>query len=420
MGTLRRRGTLDFTLSQLLVRSIGTTDAWARNALRLGAYQLFYTRTPGRAAVFETVKAVKAVRGEKIAGLVNAVLREVVRAGKAPAVSTAEGAERMAVSLSAPVALVSALTRSLGEGEAVAFLADALEKPPFVIRANAFRATRDDLLDRLDRAGMSPSPCRYAPDGIVLSEPAGVHADPGFRKGEYLVMDEGAQLIAPLLSPSGGEKVLDACAAPGGKTTHLAALSGGKAHVVATDVSEGRLRLLRETVTRTGAAGVETRRHDYLAGPLPGAAGRFDKVLVDAPCTGMGVVRRNPDAKWRFRPEGPAEMARLQGAILDGAWASLRPGGLLLYCTCTPLREENEGVVESFLDRHADAAVPGERARGWPGPGDAWTPEGFLRLLPHRHRTDGFFAALFRKSGRRKGSRVHGGRMEGPLPPSAW
>jgi len=397
MGTLRRRGTLDFTLSPLLARTIETTDAWARNALRLGAYQLLYTRTPGRAAVFETVEAVKTVRGEKIAGLVNAVLREVARAGKTPAVSAAEGADRVAVALSAPVALVSALTRSLGESEAAAFLDNALEKPPFVVRANPFRTTRDDLLERLDRAGMSPLPCRYAPDGIVLSEPAGVHADPGFRKGEYLVMDEGAQLIGPLLAPSGGEKLLDACAAPGGKATHLAALSGGKARLLATDVSEGRLRLLGETVSRTGAVGVATRIHDFLAGPLPRAAGRFDKVLVDAPCTGMGVIRRNPDAKWRFRPEGPAEMARLQGAILDGAWASLRPGGLLLYCTCTPLREENEEVVESFLARHADGKVHREGAAGWPGPGDAWTREGFLRLLPHRHGTDGFFAALVRK-----------------------
>ncbi len=399
MGTLRRRGTLDFTLSSHLARTIERTDVWARNALRLGAYQLLYTRIPGRAAVFETVQAAKAARGEKIAGLVNAVLREVARAGEPRAVSAAEEGERMAVSLSAPAALVSALTRSLGEGEAAAFLGDALEKPPFVVRANPFRVTRDGLLDRLGRTGMSPSPCRYAPDGIVLSEPAGVHADPGRRRGEYLVMDEGAQLIAPLLAPVGGEKILDACAAPGGKTTHLAALAGGKAHLVATDVSEGRLRLLRETVSRTGAAGVAMRLHDFLAGPLPDAAGRFDKVLVDAPCTGMGVIRRNPDAKWRFRPEGPAEMARLQGAILDSAWTSLRPGGILVYCTCTPFREENEGVVESFLGRHADGKAHREGVRSWPGPGDAWTPEGFLRLLPHRHGTDGFFAALVRKSG---------------------
>jgi 16S rRNA (cytosine967-C5)-methyltransferase len=398
MGTLRRRGTLDFALSLLLSLPMDKTDPVTRNALRLGAYQLLYTRAPERAAVFETVTAVKRARGEKIAGLVNAVLRALARAGKEPVFPGADGEERMAATLSAPIALVSALFRSMGESDAAAFLASSLERPPFAIRANAFRVTRDVLLARLARAGMAPSPCRYAPEGIVLSEPAGVHADPGFSAGEYLVMDEGAQLIAPLLAPSGDEVLLDACAAPGGKTTHLAALSGGRARIVATDLSEGRVRLLRETVTRTGAEGVTTRIHDFSAGPLPRSAGRFDKILVDAPCTGMGVIRRNPDAKWRFRPEGPADMARLQGAILDHAWASLRAGGLLAYCTCTPFREENEEVVASFLGRHADCHLRRESAAGWTGPEDAWTPEGFLRLSPHRHGTDGFFAAILVKS----------------------
>ncbi|MGZ8428684.1 MAG: 16S rRNA (cytosine(967)-C(5))-methyltransferase RsmB [Candidatus Deferrimicrobiaceae bacterium] len=399
MGTLRRRGTLDFTLSPHLSRPMDKTDPLTRNALRLGAYQILYTRAADRAAVFETVEAAKRVRGEKIAGLVNAVLRELVRAGKEPAIPEADGEERMAATLSAPLALVSALSRSMGREDAAAFLASSLERPPFVIRANVFRVTRDDLLARLARAGMAPSPCRYASDGIALSEPAGVHADPGFSAGEYLVMDEGAQLIAPLLAPAKDEGILDACAAPGGKTTHLAALSGGRARIVATDLSEGRLRLLRETVSRTGAEGVTTRIHDFSAGPLPRTAGKFHKILVDAPCTGMGVIRRNPDAKWRFRAEGPADMARLQGDILDNAWASLRAGGLLVYCTCTPFREENEEVVASFLERHGDGRVRREGAAGWPGPKDAWTPEGFLRLSPHRHGTDGFFAALLGKSG---------------------
>lgn len=399
MGTLRRRGILDFTISSHLDRPVEKTEAWARNALRMGAYQLLYTRAQERASIFETVAAAKKVRGEKIAGLVNAVLREVVRAGTVSVLRAAEGEGFPAVMHSAPPALASALSRSLGEKEAAAFLANALDKPPFVVRANPFRIPRDDLFSRLARAGMSPSPCRYAPDGIVLSEPSGVHADPGFRSGEYLVMDEGAQLIAPLLSPSGGEKILDACAAPGGKTTHLAALAGGSARIMAVDVSEGRLRLLRETITRTGAMEVTARRHDFRAGPLPQAASLFDKVLVDAPCTGMGVIRRNPDAKWRFLPDGPHDMARLQESILEHAWKSVRPGGLLVYCTCTPFAEENETVVESFCTRHADARAHREGVRGWPGPQDAWTAAGFLRLLPHRHGTDGFFAALLRKKG---------------------
>jgi 16S rRNA (cytosine967-C5)-methyltransferase len=243
---------------------------------------------------------------------------------------------------------------------------------------------------------MDPAPCRYAIDGFVLGKPGGVHADPGYRSGEYLVMDEGAQLIAPLLSPREGEEVLDACAAPGGKTTHLSALSAGKARILATDVSEGRVKMLKETVARLGAKGVAAAVHDFSAGPLPGA-NRFDKILVDAPCTGTGVIRRNPDAKWRFDPGDPARMASLQRAILRNAWASVKPGGLLVYSTCSPLREEDEGLVEAFRREIGAVLLGKEAAGGWPGPADAWTPEGFVRLSPHRHGTDYFFAALLRK-----------------------
>jgi 16S rRNA (cytosine967-C5)-methyltransferase len=397
MGTLRRRGTLDAALSPHLSRPVDKADALVRNALRLGAYQLLYTRIPVRVAIFETVAAVKSNRGEKPAGLVNAVLRSMARAGKAPVPPVEEGPLRKSAELSAPLPLYQALLRSLGEEEAVSFLAASLEKPPFAVRANAFRTSRDALVARLSDAGMDPVPCRYASDGILLGKPGGVHADPGYRLGEYLVMDEGAQLIAPLLFPGEGEELLDACAAPGGKTTHLAALSRGKARILAVDVTAGREKMLRETVARLGAKGIATAVHDFSAGPLPGASGRFDKIMVDAPCTGMGVIRRNPDAKWRFDPAGPARMASLQRSILRNAWASLKPRGLLVYSTCSPLREEDEEVAEAIL-RETGAILPGkEAAKEWPGPADAWTPEGFLRLGPHRHGTDYFFAALLRK-----------------------
>ena len=404
MGTLRRRGILDHSLSLHLERPIDKADTVARNALRLGAYQLFYLRVPERAALHETVEAAKALRGERIGGLVNAVLRALQRSGEKP--------DRCAVGRFAPPALSAALLGSLGREEADAFLAASLERPPFTIRANRFRATREGLLSRLAEAGMDPSPCRFAPDGIVLGEPGGVHADPGLRSGEYLVTDEGAQLIAPLLSPAAGEELLDACASPGGKTTHLAALAGGKARIVATDLP-GRLRVLEQTLSRLGVTGVRVRAHDFSGGRLPKRAGEFDRILVDAPCTGMGVIRRNPDAKWRFLPSDPARMARLQRSLLANAWESLRPGGLLVYCTCTLFREENEQVVESFLAERPDALPVRKPPPGWPGPAEAWTAEGYLRLLPHRHGTDGFFAALLARRG--KLAKARGGGEKGPL-----
>jgi len=397
MGTLRRRGSIDYALLPFLSRPLENTDAYVRNALRAGAYQLFYTRIPDRAAVNETVAAVRAVRGGGAAGFVNAVLRGIIRSGKTPAAPRPGDPRGEAAFLSAPGSLFEALERAMGEEDARAFLAAALEKPPFTIRANPFRTSASGLLARLADEGMEPSPCRYAPDGIVLGRPPAVHSDAAFRQGAYLVMDEGAQLVAPLLSPAPGERILDACAAPGGKTAHLAALAGGKAGIVAADVSAARIRMLRETVTRTAAPGIDTALHDFSRAPLPSSRRAYDKVLVDAPCTGMGVIRRNPDAKWRFRSEGPEGMARTQSAILRNAWESVRPGGTLLYCTCSPLREEDEDVVFGFLSSQPEAGLAGPPA-GWPGPPDAFTKDGFLRLYPQTHGTDAFFCAILRKA----------------------
>jgi len=396
MGVLRRRGTIDFALLPFLSRPLEKTDVYVRNALRVGAYQLFYTRIQDRAALNETVAAVKVARGGGAAGFVNAVLRGILRAGKAPVLPKPEDPRRLAAELSAPAELIAALERTMGGEEARAFLLAALEKPPFAVRANPFRATVTELASRLAEEGMEPSLCRFASDGLFLGKPPAIHADLAFRQGAYLVMDEGAQLIAPLLSPAPGDMILDVCSAPGGKTTHLCALAGGKASIVAADVSAARLRMLRDTVARTAAPGIDTALNDFSRAPLPSSRQAYDKVLVDAPCTGMGVIRRNPDAKWRFRPDAPPGIARIQASILRNAWEAVRPGGTLLYCTCSPLREENEDVVRSFLSFAADAALS-EPPPGWTGPADAWSSEGFMRLYPHRHGTDGFFAALLKK-----------------------
>ncbi len=396
MGTLRRRGTIDFALLPFLSRPLEQTDVYVRNALRVGAYQLFYTRIPDRAALNETVAAVKEARGGGAGGFVNAVLRGIVRAGKIPVLPPEGDPRRLPAEGSAPRDLIDALAASLGEAETRAYLAACIEKPPFAVRANPFRVATGALAGRFADEGRDPAPCRFAPDGFVLGKPAPVFSDAAFLEGAYLVMDEGAQLIAPLLRPGPGDRILDACAAPGGKTTHLSALAGGKAEILAADVSALRLRMLREVVTRTGAPGIRTALHDLSRAPLTPSSGLFDKVLVDAPCTGMGVIRRNPDAKWRFRPDGPRRMARIQAAIVKNAWEAVRQGGLLLYCTCSPLKEENEEVAAAFLAERPEAVVAAP-PDGGPGPADAWTADGFLRLYPHRHGTDAFFAALFRK-----------------------
>ncbi len=405
MGTLRWQGMLDRHLVPRLELPLDRTEAVARSALRLGAYQLLFLRVPERAVLHGTVEAAKALRGGRIGGLVNAVLRGWLRAKERPPRPGDAEPSTEEIASSVPPPLFAALSESLGRKETLDFLAATLSPPPFTIRVNRLRRTREELLGRLAGAGMEPVPCRYSPDGIVLGEPGKVHADPGFAAGEYLVTDEGAQLVAPLLAPMPGEMLLDACASPGGKATHLAELSGGGAQIVAADLP-GRLRMLNRTLSRMGAPGITVRAHDLSRGPLPDSAGRFDKALVDAPCTGMGVIRRNPDAKWRFSAADPVRMAGLQGSILRNAWVSVRAGGLLAYCTCTLFREENEEVVESFLRVHPDAVRITEPPPRWPGPRDAWSREGFLRLLPHRHGTDGFFAAILAKRGKQPRGKI--------------
>jgi len=398
MGTLRRRGTLDFALAPHLDRPLEKAGPAARSALRLGAYQLLFMRVPARAAVHETVEALKRAGGERQAGFVNAVLRAVARAGLPP--WPGDPAARLAARGSAPPALVEALVASLGEAGAERFLAASLEKPPFAVRVNPFRTEPGSLARSLAASGADPVPCRYAPGGLVLRAPRAVHADPAFARGEYVVMDEGAQLVASLLDPRPGERILDACAAPGGKTLDLAALAGGAALLAAADVSAARVRILEETLGRLGVPNVQTAVHDLSAAPFPaGRGGGFDKILLDAPCSGTGVIRRNPDAKWRFHPARVGRLARLQAALLRNAFASLRPGGLLLYCTCSVLTRENEEVVRAFAAAEKRASFVPAPPPGWPGPPDARTGEGFVRLLPHLHGTDGFFAALIRRKG---------------------
>lgn len=413
MGTLRWRGTLDAALSRCMKLPMEKTEPVARNAMRLGAYQLLFLRVPERAALHESVEAAKTLRGMRIGGLVNAVLRGLLRTGDLPSRSRGGDPDPVEIERSVPPSLRAAVADSMGPEEAFAFLADSLLRPPYTIRVNRLRGSREDLRSRLADAGMEPAPCRYSPDGLRLGEPGGVHSDPGYFAGEYMVTDEGAQLIAPLLAPVAGETLLDACASPGGKATHLAALSGGGARIVACDLP-GRLRALEETVSRLRAPGLTLRAHDFSRAPLPGPAGRFDKALVDAPCTGIGVIRRNPDAKWRFSPSDPGRMARLQGRILRNAWEAVRPGGLLVYCTCTLFREENEQVVESFLRERPEAVLVRKPPAGWPGPREAWTRRGFLHLLPHRHGTDGFFAAILARRGKLPGAGERAPRFRRP------
>jgi 16S rRNA (cytosine967-C5)-methyltransferase len=354
-GTLRRQGRLDHVLSHFARRPLRALHPEARAALRLSAYQLLeLDRIPAHAAVGEAVEHVKRV-APGAAGFANALLRRVATEGRDVPLPVDE-IDRLAVETSHPRWMVEREVAARGAVEARRRLLADTSPAPLVLRA---REETGRLLARLADAGVAARRGRVAPEALVIEPgslpPGGVAALPGFAEGAFAVQDEASQLVARVVDPPDGARVLDLCAAPGGKTGHLADLVGPQGHVVALDLDPARLARVRETVARLGVGDrVTVAAHDAtrpLEGPL---AGPYDAVLVDAPCSGLGVIRRNPDILWRRRPEDIAPLAASQRAILDVAAGAVRPGGRLVYSVCTTTAEEGPGVVDAFLAAHAD------------------------------------------------------------------
>jgi 16S rRNA (cytosine967-C5)-methyltransferase len=395
LGTLRWRRWLDWHLGRASHRPLADLDAWARTLLRLTAYQLaFLGRVPAWAAVHDAVELAKRHRPPWAAAYVNGVLRALARMLRPwPEPAADDPVEALALRTSQPTWLVEGWWRRYGPAEAEALARAMNETPPVVLRVNTLRATPAEAVAALEHAGARARPARLAPEALVLEEAGDLRELAPLRQGLVTVQDEAAILVGHALGPEPGETVADVCAAPGTKTTHLAALMRNRGRVVAADPHPGRLALLREACTRLGATIVEPRAADV--GALAAACGpAFDRVLVDAPCSNLGVLRRNPEGKWRRRREDLARLAVAQGAILEAAARLVRPGGILLYATCSLEPEENEAVVAGLRGRH-----PAFRPDPLPAtvPAACRTGPDVLRTLPHRHGSDGFTAHRLRR-----------------------
>ncbi len=395
-GTLRWRGRLDFLLSRVLERDFSTLEPLVLTLLRLGAYQIVFTRNvPDPAAVDQTVRCARAVGAERATGLVNGVLRHLVRVHqKIPLPDLVEDPlGHLTGVLSLPPWIAERWLEIFGAEEAAMLAKASNSVPPLTARVNPLRSTRQALIEELAPRLPDARPCRLAPRGIVLGHRGHPAHDPAFLEGRFTIQDEASQLIVAYLEPKLGERILDVCAAPGTKTTAIAEEIGDAGEVVAVDRNARRLGLVGRDARRLGLTNITTREHDA-TGSFHGfgARGAFDRILVDVPCSGLGTLRRNPDARWRVRPGDPQRLAEIQRAILRSAATALRPGGVLVYSTCTLLPEENESVIESFLSETRDfRLLPGDAA---PGPTRALVgTDGFLRCFPHLHDSDGFFAA---------------------------
>ena len=407
MGVLRWRGRLDAHLEQALKFRDKKVDPRLLQLLRLGVYQvLFMDRVPESAAVNESVRLAKALfKNEKITGFVNALLRSVIRDKNRDFFPpfAEKPVEHIVQFFSHPPWLAERWVKDFGPEVALRVCAANNQKPPFTVRANTLKIGREALLQRLQEDGIPTQPTPYSPDGLTLAKAPDLAEDPLFQEGMYFIQDESSQMIAFLLEPQPGERILDVCAAPGGKTTHLAQLMQNRGEIFALDLLGSKIKLIRENCHRLGITSVQVLEGDATQ-PLPIPEGiHFHRVLVDAPCTGLGILHRNPEAKWRRRPEDIPRLAKVQAAILDRASSCLNPGGILVYSTCTMTLEENERGVETFLAKRTDFEREDLSRTAPLFMRPLVSSEGFFRTYPERimgesGRMDGFFAARLRKT----------------------
>ena len=387
-GVLQNRLLLDYYLGKLSTVKLEKMEPAVRNSLRLGAYQvLFLDRVPDHAAVSEAVDlARKGSKNPRSAGLVNGVLRSLVRQK-----DSLEPPEDPAVRYSHPQWLADLFTRRLGREEAAALMAANNGEPPTCAQVNTTRATVEEVTDSLRAEGVEVQPHAWLPNCLLLSHTGSLEELTAFREGLFYIQDAAAKLAVLAADPREGMDVLDACAAPGGKSFAAAIAMWGEGKVVSCDIHPHKMDLIQAGAKRLGLDCITAEvldgrecKEEFLDG--------FDLVLADVPCSGLGIVRKKPDI--RYKDPKPLEgLPRVQKAILDNVCRYVRPGGVLLYATCTLLERENEDVVRAFLDKHKDFTL--ERFQL---PGDfEGAREGMVTCWPHRHGTDGFFFAKLRR-----------------------
>lgn len=403
-GTLRRQIYIDHALSHFSRQPLPALDFEIRALLRMGAHQLLHLRMPEHASVHSTVELAKEVQKGRAVTYVNAVLRSLVRqrANILIPPASVDPVGYLSLTESFPRWLVEKILASGGFEKTSALLAALNHPAPLTVRVNSRRNDRTAAAHAIKaETGIDALPTRFSPDGLTLSEARVTTALLRPESGLWQAQDEAAQLVSFLAAPSPGMRVLDACAAPGGKSCHLAELMDDRGTVDAVDVHANKLREIADGARRLGLGSVTPRAADATM-PLPFAPpGGYDLILLDAPCSGLGTIRRHPELKTRRTAEDVARLAELQVKLLDNVARYVRPGGVLTYAVCTFTQQEGSAQVAAFLKRHPDFT----RAPAPAGPVD-WGAlldvHGDMSLDPAHHGTDAFFAARLQRN--RKGS----------------
>ncbi|EKY5005488.1 TPA: 16S rRNA (cytosine(967)-C(5))-methyltransferase RsmB [Citrobacter amalonaticus] len=375
-GVLRTLSQLDWLINKLMSRPMTGKQRTVHYLIMVGFYQLLHTRIPPHAALAETVEGAVAIKRPQLKGLINGVLRQFQRQQE---VLLAEFASSDARFLH-PGWLLKRLQKAYPtQWEAIIDANN--QRPPMWLRVNRIHHTRDSWLALLENAGMKGFTHPDYPDAIRLETAAPVHTLPGFDEGWVTVQDASAQECVAFLAPQNGEHILDLCAAPGGKTTHILE-AAPEANVLAVDVDEQRLSRVYDNLKRLGMKAMVKQGDGRFPAQWCGEQ-QFDRILLDAPCSATGVIRRHPDIKWLRRDRDITELAKLQAEILDAVWPHLKSGGTLVYATCSVLPEENSQQVHAFLQRTTDAMLSETGTPEMPG----------LQNLPGAEDGDGFFYA---------------------------
>ncbi len=401
-GTLRWQGRLDWILDQVSSRPVQKMNPDVRNILRLGLFQiLFMDRVPVSAAVNTSVDLAKTLAGSKVTGFVNAVLRNAIRRRERLSFPdpSRDPVASIATRMSFPPWMIKRWIARLGYKETTAMCRATNEIAPLTLRVNLLQNDRQTLMACLRAGKEDPVPTPCSPLGIKLNRVSHTIPElPEFNVGGFQVQDEAAQLVTFLLDPQPGEKILDACAGLGGKTGHIAQQMNNTGQITAVDHHPEKLTRLHREMHRLGVTIVTSRTADLNKPSAVTALGNYDRVLLDAPCSGMGVLRRHPDAKWRHTAGTMPKMAERQLRLLRHLSHSVKPGGILVYAVCSTEPEENEDVINRFLGHHPDFSL---------APASHFLPEtashitdsaGFFRSFVHRHGMDGFFIARLHKS----------------------
>jgi 16S rRNA (cytosine967-C5)-methyltransferase len=396
-GTLRMRGFVDWIIQHHYRGDFSKMDVGIKNILRTGLYQFWFTeRIPEFAIVNDAVEIAKSLCPGR-AGLINAILRNVVRNKDKtpfPELQT-DPALHIAVMHSHPLWLVKKWLETFGTKETKALCEANNKIPPVTLRVNRLKTTKQKLTDQLRNKNIKVFKTHISPDGLIVSNLTGAIRDmPAYRMGYFQVQDEASQMITHLVAPQPGETILDLCAGIGGKTTHLAEIMENRGKITAIDNNKSKIAALQKNLKRHGIHIVDCIVADATADLGTSFHEKFDRVFVDAPCSGFGTLRRNPEIKWRTTAEDLPKIVNLQLNLLSACEKYLKKGGYLVYSTCSVMKEENEEVIKSFLDQNKtfrQIFLSNQIHH------HLIDHEGFLKTFPHQHNMDGFFGVLLMK-----------------------